>query len=100
MKRCPLPALSPALLLPLATLCLALSEGAGAGTGNGTSSSQIQCPNKDFCSQVSRCCQIGVDEYGWIAAAVGWSLWFLTLILLCVGKLINLGPDEPKYNQV
>ncbi|KAL6033178.1 hypothetical protein STEG23_031797, partial [Scotinomys teguina] len=37
-----------------------------------------------------------VDEYGWIAAAVGWSLWFLTLILLCVDKLMKLTPEEPK----
>ncbi|XP_027430581.1 transmembrane protein 213 [Zalophus californianus] len=55
-----------------------------------------QCPNVDFCLQVARCCHTGVDEYGWIAAAVGWSLWFLTLILLCVDKLMKLTPDEPK----
>ncbi|XP_027626301.1 transmembrane protein 213 isoform X2 [Tupaia chinensis] len=50
----------------------------------------------DFCPLATRCCHIGVDEYGWIAAAVGWSLWFLTLILLCVNKLMKLTPDEPK----
>ncbi|EFB15718.1 hypothetical protein PANDA_002122, partial [Ailuropoda melanoleuca] len=50
----------------------------------------------DFCPQAARCCRTGVDEYGWIAAAVGWSLWFLTLILLCVDKLRKLTPDEPK----
>ncbi|ELW68823.1 Transmembrane protein 213, partial [Tupaia chinensis] len=55
-----------------------------------------QCPNVDFCPLATRCCHIGVDEYGWIAAAVGWSLWFLTLILLCVNKLMKLTPDEPK----
>ncbi|XP_002914257.1 transmembrane protein 213 [Ailuropoda melanoleuca] len=55
-----------------------------------------QCPNVDFCPQAARCCRTGVDEYGWIAAAVGWSLWFLTLILLCVDKLRKLTPDEPK----
>ncbi|KAI5274010.1 transmembrane protein 213 [Manis pentadactyla] len=55
-----------------------------------------QCPNVDFCPQAARCCHAGVDEYGWIAAAVGWSLWFLTLILLCVDKLMKLSPDEPK----
>ncbi|XP_032160580.1 transmembrane protein 213 [Mustela erminea] len=55
-----------------------------------------QCPNVDFCPQAARCCHTGVDEYGWIAAAVGWSLWFLTLILLCVDKLMKLTPDEPK----
>ncbi|XP_077020537.1 transmembrane protein 213 [Tamandua tetradactyla] len=54
------------------------------------------CPNVDFCPQAARCCHTGVDEYGWIAAAVGWSLWFLTLILLCVDKLMKLTPDEPK----
>ncbi|KAG5210563.1 hypothetical protein JEQ12_015757 [Ovis aries] len=55
-----------------------------------------QCPNADFCPQAARCCHTGVDEYGWIAAAVGWSLLFLTLILLCVDKLMKLTPDEPK----
>ncbi|XP_069852976.1 transmembrane protein 213 [Dipodomys merriami] len=55
-----------------------------------------QCPNVDFCPQAARCCRTGVDEYGWIAAAVGWSLWFLTLILLCVDKLMKLTPEEPK----
>ncbi|XP_004629199.1 transmembrane protein 213 [Octodon degus] len=54
------------------------------------------CPNIDFCPQAARCCRSGVDEYGWIAAAVGWSLWFLTLILLCVDKLMKLTPEEPK----
>ncbi|CAK6434372.1 unnamed protein product [Pipistrellus nathusii] len=54
------------------------------------------CHNVDFCPQASRCCHAGVDEYGWVAAAVGWSLWFLTLILLCVEKLMKLTPDEPK----
>ncbi|XP_019508811.1 PREDICTED: transmembrane protein 213 isoform X1 [Hipposideros armiger] len=46
--------------------------------------------------EAARCCHIGVDEYGWIMAAVGWSLWFLTLILLCVDKLMKVTPDEPK----
>nr|XP_012804791.1 transmembrane protein 213 [Jaculus jaculus] len=55
-----------------------------------------RCPNVDFCPQAARCCHAGVDEYGWIAAAVGWSLWFLTLILLCVDKLTKLTPEEPK----
>ncbi|XP_067392237.1 transmembrane protein 213 [Emydura macquarii macquarii] len=58
------------------------------------------CPyDVNFCPQAAKCCQLGVDEYGWIAAAVGWSLWFLTLILLCVDKLMKLRPDEPKYLQ-
>ncbi|KAF6276300.1 transmembrane protein 213 [Rhinolophus ferrumequinum] len=55
-----------------------------------------QCLNVDFCPQAARCCHVGVDEYGWIMAAVGWSLWFLTLILLCVDKLMKLTPEEPK----
>uniref|UniRef100_A0A8C2UJS6 Transmembrane protein 213 n=1 Tax=Chinchilla lanigera TaxID=34839 RepID=A0A8C2UJS6_CHILA len=53
-------------------------------------------PDTDFCPQAARCCRSGVDEYGWIAAAVGWGLWFLTLILLCVDKLMKLTPEEPK----
>ncbi|KAM5255764.1 transmembrane protein 213 [Ctenodactylus gundi] len=55
-----------------------------------------QCPNADFCPQAARCCRAGVDDSGWVAAAVGWSLWFLTLILLCVDKLRKLTPEEPK----
>ncbi|XP_008821702.1 transmembrane protein 213 [Nannospalax galili] len=55
-----------------------------------------QCTNMDFCPLASLCCRSSVDEYGWIAAAVGWSLWFLTLILLCVDKLMKLTPEESK----
>ncbi|XP_006887276.1 PREDICTED: transmembrane protein 213 [Elephantulus edwardii] len=55
-----------------------------------------QCHNVDYCPLAARCCRAGVDESGWIAAAVGWGLWFLTLILLCVTKLMTLSPDEPK----
>ncbi|CAH7471228.1 transmembrane protein 213 [Phodopus roborovskii] len=55
-----------------------------------------QCANIDFCPVASLCCRASVDEYGWIAAAVGWGLWFLTLILLCVDKLMKLTPEEPK----
>ncbi|KAM6437443.1 transmembrane protein 213 [Liasis olivaceus] len=51
----------------------------------------------DFCSEAATCCQTGMDGYGWIAAAVGWSLWFLTLIIFCIDKLTKLRPDEPKY---
>ncbi|KFR02442.1 Transmembrane protein 213, partial [Opisthocomus hoazin] len=51
----------------------------------------------NFCSQAAMCCPTGMDDYGWIAAAVGCSLWFLTLILLCVDKVMKLRPDEPKY---
>ncbi|KFU95800.1 Transmembrane protein 213, partial [Chaetura pelagica] len=51
----------------------------------------------NFCTQAAVCCRTGMDDYGWIAAAVGWSLWFLTLILFCMDKLIKLRPDEPKY---
>ena len=52
-------------------------------------------PDVDFCPLASLCCRASVDEYGWIAAAVGWSLWFLTLILLWVDKLMKLTPEEP-----
>ncbi|NXB28866.1 TM213 protein, partial [Eulacestoma nigropectus] len=48
------------------------------------------------CRQVATCCPSGMDDYGWIAAAIGWSLWFLTLILLCMDKIMKLRPDEPK----
>ncbi|XP_036616121.1 transmembrane protein 213 [Trichosurus vulpecula] len=58
-----------------------------------------QCSNVDFCSKAAQCCKHGMDEDGWIAAAIGWSLWFLTLILLCVGKLRKITPDESKYTQ-
>ncbi|KFP86212.1 Transmembrane protein 213, partial [Acanthisitta chloris] len=51
----------------------------------------------NFCRQAATCCPTGMDDYGWIAAAVGWSLWFLTLILLCMDKIMKLRPDEPKY---
>ncbi|XP_049678286.1 transmembrane protein 213 isoform X1 [Accipiter gentilis] len=54
-------------------------------------------PDVNFCTQAATCCPTGMDDYGWIAAAVGWSLWFLTLILLCVDKVTKLRPDEPKY---
>ncbi|XP_078423718.1 transmembrane protein 213-like [Cetorhinus maximus] len=49
---------------------------------------------QDMCTTAKTCCQLGVDEYCWIAAAVGWSLWFLTLILICVNKVGKLRPDE------
>ncbi|OBS78833.1 hypothetical protein A6R68_18792, partial [Neotoma lepida] len=74
-----------------------------ASSGNSTLSTHHpdpgtleQCANVDFCPLASLCCRASVDEYGWIAAAVGWSLWFLTLILLCVDKLMKLTPEEPK----
>ncbi|MBN3271024.1 TM213 protein, partial [Polyodon spathula] len=44
----------------------------------------------------AKCCQMGVTDYGWTAAAVGWGLWFLTLILLCANKLSKMGVDEQK----
>ncbi|OCT58175.1 transmembrane protein 213 [Xenopus laevis] len=66
-------------------------------TTPGSINSLLQCPDQDICSLASVCCIPGVDSYGWIAAAVGWSLWFLTLILYCVGKVMNLHPNEPKY---
>uniref|UniRef100_UPI00398F17BF transmembrane protein 213-like isoform X1 n=2 Tax=Pristiophorus japonicus TaxID=55135 RepID=UPI00398F17BF len=49
---------------------------------------------RDMCATAKLCCLLGVDEYAWIAAAVGWSLWFLTLILICINKVANLRPDE------
>ncbi|NXW59332.1 TM213 protein, partial [Eurystomus gularis] len=62
-----------------------------------TTEHEAPCLNVDFCMQAAMCCPSGMDDYGWIAAAVGWSLWFLTLILLCVDKVMKLRPDEPKY---
>ncbi|XP_051487100.1 transmembrane protein 213 [Apus apus] len=58
---------------------------------------EAPCLNVNFCTQAAVCCRTGMDDYGWIAAAVGWSLWFLTLILFCMDKLMKLRPDEPKY---
>ncbi|XP_027737006.1 transmembrane protein 213 isoform X2 [Empidonax traillii] len=58
---------------------------------------EAPCLNVNFCAQAAVCCPSGMDDYGWIAAAVGWSLWFLTLILLCMDKIMKLQPDEPKY---
>ncbi|NXC25594.1 TM213 protein, partial [Campylorhamphus procurvoides] len=58
---------------------------------------EAPCLNVNFCARAAVCCPSGMDDYGWIAAAVGWSLWFLTLILLCMDKIMKLRPDEPKY---
>ncbi|KAM4677936.1 transmembrane protein 213 [Discoglossus pictus] len=85
------------LLLILSALC-ELSSGSFFKSGNSTESvAQPQCPEEDICTVASRCCVTGMDSYGWIAAAVGWSLLFLTLIILCIGKVMDLRPDEPKY---
>ncbi|NXN47888.1 TM213 protein, partial [Rhinoptilus africanus] len=62
-----------------------------------TTEYEPSCLNVNFCPQAAMCCRTAMDDYGWIAAAVGWSLWFLTLILLCVDKIMKLRPDEPKY---
>ncbi|XP_010118050.1 PREDICTED: transmembrane protein 213 [Chlamydotis macqueenii] len=62
-----------------------------------TTEYEAPCLSVNFCTQAAVCCPTGMDDYGWIAAAVGWSLWFLTLILLCVEKVMKLRPDEPKY---
>ncbi|XP_062425688.1 transmembrane protein 213 [Rhea pennata] len=76
----------------------AAEEGSNVSTNSkSTTEYEPQCLRVNFCTQAAVCCPTGVDDYGWIAAAVGWSLWFLTLILLCVDKLIKLRPDEPKY---
>ncbi|XP_073506601.1 transmembrane protein 213 [Phyllobates terribilis] len=63
--------------------------------------SLLQCPaDSTYCDVASRCCMPGMDSYGWIAAAVGWSLWVFTIILMCVGKVMDLRPNEPKYEYV
>ncbi|XP_057650213.1 transmembrane protein 213 [Chionomys nivalis] len=91
------------LLFSLVLASFHLSCCTEASSGNSTLSiyhpdpgTLEQCANVDFCPLASLCCRASVDEYGWIAAAVGWSLWFLTLILLCVDKLMKLAPEEPK----
>ncbi|KAM3832948.1 transmembrane protein 213 [Vipera latastei] len=60
-------------------------------------STNFSCSHPEFCSEAATCCQIGMDGYGWIAAAVGWSLWFLTLIIFCIDKMTKLRPDEFKH---
>ncbi|XP_008108753.1 transmembrane protein 213 [Anolis carolinensis] len=79
------------VLLLLSVSRSAFSEETEVHSGNNS------CPDPEFCTLASKCCQFGVDDYGWIAAAVGWSLWFITLILLCIDKIMKLKPDEPKY---
>ncbi|XP_042693873.1 transmembrane protein 213 [Centrocercus urophasianus] len=85
------------------TTVLQCSCSAAAGVSNISTSTmhtveyEPPCLKVDFCTLAAVCCPTGVDDYGWIAAAVGWSLWFLTLILLCVEKVMKLRPDEPKY---
>ncbi|XP_014792780.1 PREDICTED: transmembrane protein 213 isoform X2 [Calidris pugnax] len=85
------------------TITLRYSSSAAEDVSNVSSSSKLTteyeppCLNVNFCPQAALCCPSGMDDYGWIAAAVGWSLWFLTLILLCVDKITKLRPDEPKY---
>ncbi|XP_063785318.1 transmembrane protein 213 [Pseudophryne corroboree] len=65
---------------------------------NNTVASVLQCPeDSSICDLASSCCTPGMDSYGWIAAAVGWGLWFFTIILFCVCKVMNLHPNEPKY---
>ncbi|XP_021490801.1 transmembrane protein 213 [Meriones unguiculatus] len=92
-----------ALLVSLVLTSFHLPCGTEASSDNSTLSSHHpdpgtmeQCANVEFCPLASLCCRASVDEYGWIAAAVGWSFWFLTLILLCVDKLMKLTPEEPK----
>ncbi|XP_071583942.1 transmembrane protein 213 isoform X2 [Heliangelus exortis] len=79
--------------------CSAAAEDISNVSASSTLAAEYEAPclNVNFCAQAAVCCRTGVDDYGWIAAAVGWSLWFLTLILLCMDKLMNLRPDEPKY---
>ncbi|XP_065536887.1 transmembrane protein 213 isoform X2 [Lathamus discolor] len=78
--------------------CSAAQEVSNASTSSVvTTEYETPCLNVNICTQAAMCCPTGMDDYGWIAAAVGWSLWFLTLILLCVDKAMKLRPDEPKY---
>ncbi|XP_068859154.1 transmembrane protein 213 isoform X1 [Aphelocoma coerulescens] len=74
--------------------CSAAAEGI---SNVSTTEYELACLHVNFCRQAATCCPSGMDDYGWIAAAVGWSLWFLTLILLCMDKIMKLRPDEPKY---
>ncbi|XP_074863534.1 transmembrane protein 213 [Carettochelys insculpta] len=87
------------LILRSSYVAEAASSAGGSTTDPMSSTTPWPCPEVNFCQEVVNCCQLGVDEYGWIAAAVGWSLWFLTLILLCLDKVMKLRPDEPKYLQ-
>ncbi|XP_075795595.1 transmembrane protein 213 [Pelodiscus sinensis] len=95
----------PCVTITIVFFCLRSSFLAEAASSSGgmtratLNETQWPCPDVQFCTEVAECCQLGVDEYGWIAAAVGWSLWFLTLILLCLDKVMKLRPDEPKYLQ-
>ncbi|KAG9472260.1 transmembrane protein 213 [Eleutherodactylus coqui] len=83
------------LLIVLLQLCYIQESWA---VSNSTVEGLLQCPaNNDFCDVANRCCVPGMDSYGWIAAAVGWSLWFFTLILLCICKVMDLRPNEAKY---
>ncbi|XP_030334575.1 transmembrane protein 213 isoform X1 [Strigops habroptila] len=79
--------------------CLAAAQEVSnvSTTSMPTTEYEAPCLNVNFCTKAAMCCSTGMDDYGWIAAAVGWSLWFLTLILLCVDKVLKLQPDEPKY---
>ncbi|KAK2517533.1 Tmem213 [Columba livia] len=78
--------------------CSAAAEDISDVSTNTTSTTENEAPCLNVnCAQVAKCCPTGMDDYGWIAAAVGWSLWFLTLILLCVDKVMKLRPDEHKH---
>uniref|UniRef100_A0ABK0L2C6 Transmembrane protein 213 n=1 Tax=Rattus norvegicus TaxID=10116 RepID=A0ABK0L2C6_RAT len=100
LDRCVRPSYPAALftLTPQSSgnMCEASSGNSTLSTHHPDPGTLEQCANVDFCPLASLCCRASVDEYGWIAAAVGWSFWFLTLILLCVDKLMKLTPEEPK----
>ncbi|XP_043824752.1 transmembrane protein 213 [Dromiciops gliroides] len=81
------------------TTCLAETHNSSTAPSSYSALTEQCSMDLDFCSKASQCCKHGMDEDGWIAAAIGWSLWFLTLILLCVGKLRKITPDESKYTQ-
>ncbi|XP_056372291.1 transmembrane protein 213 isoform X2 [Oenanthe melanoleuca] len=96
MKSCCEPRAALAVLLLAAALwdsCSAAEDISNVST----TEYEPPCLSASYCRQAAACCPSAMDDHGWIAAAVGWSLWFLTLILLCVDKIMRLRPDEPKY---
>ncbi|CAN0428029.1 unnamed protein product [Lampetra planeri] len=40
----------------------------------------------------------GSCESGWVAAAVGWGLWFLTLV--CAARLASVVPASPRHHRL
>ncbi|XP_061422472.1 transmembrane protein 213 [Lethenteron reissneri] len=102
---------TPLIVVASALLCFAsFVPGPGGVCGstemNGTQTPQgdsllQQCINMttinaQFCSVSEACCILGVDQTGWIAAAVGWSLAFLVLIVSCACQLHSIHPEASK----